>query len=90
MLTHHTSNGCNMETGDLISSGTVSGPTDEEAACLFERTAGVLPLTLPTGEERLWLEDGDALLITGRASREGYRSIGFGPCGAEVLPADQD
>jgi fumarylacetoacetase len=88
MLTHHTSNGCNMESGDLISSGTVSGPTDEEAACLFERTAGVLPLTLPTGEERLWLEDGDELVITGRASRQGYRSIGFGSCGAEILPAD--
>lgn len=87
MLTHHTSNGCNLLPGDLLSSGTISGPQETEAACLFERTAGALPLELPSGESRLWLEDGDELAITGRAERAGFRSIGFGACGARVLPA---
>ncbi|KPF89817.1 hypothetical protein IP81_16255 [Novosphingobium sp. AAP83] len=87
MTAHHTSNGCNLEAGDLLSSGTVSGPTDEEAACLFERTAGTLPLDLPGGEQRLWLEDEDELVITGRAERDGFASIGFGPCGARIAPA---
>lgn len=87
MLTHHTSNGCNLLPGDLLSSGTISGPREEEAACLFERTAGVLPLNLPSGESRLWLQDGDELVITGRAERAGFRGIGFGACGARVLPA---
>ncbi len=87
MLTHQTSGGCNLEPGDLLSSGTVSGPTDESAGCLLEITAGTLPIVLPNGEERLWLEDGDAFVITGRATRDGFVGLGFGACGATVLPA---
>lgn len=87
MTAHHTSNGCNLEPGDLLSSGTVSGPTDQEAACLFERTAGTLPLELAGGEARLWLEDDDEFVITGRAEREGFVGIGFGACGARIAPA---
>jgi fumarylacetoacetase len=87
MLTHHASGGCNMQPGDLISSGTVSGPTDEAAACLFELTAGTVPVELPTGEERNWLEDGDRFVIGGRARKAGFATIGFGSCGATLLPA---
>jgi fumarylacetoacetase len=87
MVTHHTSNGCNLEPGDLLSCGTISGPADESAACLFERTAGTLPLDLPNGEQRCWLEDGDEITLIGRARREGYVDIGFGRCGARILPA---
>jgi fumarylacetoacetase len=87
MLVHQTSGGCNLEPGDLLSSGTVSGPTDEAAACMFEITAGTLPIDLPNGEQRNWIEDGDLFVITGRAERDGFVGIGFGACGAEVLPA---
>ncbi|WP_375381205.1 fumarylacetoacetase [uncultured Sphingomonas sp.] len=87
MLTHQTSGGCNLEPGDLLASGTVSGPTDESSACLLEITAGTLPIVLPNGEERYWLEDGDTFVITGRATRDGFVGIGFGACGATVLPA---
>ena len=87
MLTHQTSGGCNLEPGDLLASGTVSGPTDESAACLLEITAGTLPIVLPNGEERCWLEDGDMFVITGRATRDGFVGLGFGTCGATVLPA---
>lgn len=87
MTAHHTSNGCNLEPGDLLSSGTVSGPEEQEAACLFERTAGVLPIELPGGERRLWLEDGDEFTITGRAERPGFVGIGFGTCRGRIAPA---
>jgi fumarylacetoacetase len=87
MLTHHTSGGCNLQPGDLLASGTVSGPTDDAAGCLFEITAGTLAIELPTGEKRYWLEDGDEFIITGQAVRPGYRTIGFGRCGAEVSAA---
>jgi fumarylacetoacetase len=87
MLTHITSNGCNAQPGDLIGGGTVSGPTEETTACFFERTAGVLPIQLPNGESRLWIEDDDEVILTARAEREGFVGIGFGTCGAKVLPA---
>lgn len=86
MLTHHAIGGCNLETGDLLASGTLSGRDLESAACLAEITGGRAPVTLPGGETRVWLEDGDELIITGRAEREGFVSIGFGPCAAEILP----
>lgn len=88
MLTHHTSNGCNLQTGDLLASGTTSGPTDESRACYSEITArGTRPLTLPNGEKRAWLEDGDEIIFRGRAERQGFRSIGFGECRAVIAPA---
>jgi fumarylacetoacetase len=88
MLAHHTSNGCNLASGDLLASGTTSGPDPDAKACLAEiNQRGTRPLELPTGERRLWLEDGDSLQIRGRAAREGYVSIGFGPCDGVITPA---
>ena len=87
MVAHHTSNGCNLMTGDLIGSGTTSGPTDESRACLLEITLGRQPVALPDGESRCWLEDGDSIVLAGRAERAGFVSIGFGRCEGRILPA---
>ncbi len=88
MLTHHASNGCNLQTGDLLASGTVSGPTKESAGCLLEMTRrGAEPIQLPTGEVRKFLEDGDEVIFRGYCEREGYPSIGFGECRGVILPA---
>lgn len=87
MITHHAIGGCNLETGDLISSGTLSGEELSSAACLVEITGGRVPVELPNGERRLWLEDGDELVMTARAEREGFVSIGFGACAGLVVPA---
>ena len=85
LATHHTSNGCNMQPGDLIGSGTISGPTDESRGCMLERTArGTKPLELPTGERRAFLEDGDEVVLRAYCEREGYRRIGFGECSGVV------
>ena len=89
MLAHHASNGCDLRPGDLFASGTVSGPEDEAKACLMEANErGTRALSLARGETRLWLEDGDEVLIRGRAQRDGYVSIGFGPCNGRVTPAE--
>jgi fumarylacetoacetase len=81
MVTHHTSNGCNLQPGDLIASGTVSGPEKENRGCLLERTwRGEEPLDLPTGEKRGFLEDGDEVILRGHCEREGFARIGFGEC----------
>jgi fumarylacetoacetase len=86
-LAHHTVNGCNLQPGDLLASGTISGPTEESRGCMLELTwRGANPLTLPNGETRKWLEDGDRLTITGWAQGDGYR-IGFGEVTGRVLPA---
>jgi fumarylacetoacetase len=88
MATHHMSNGCNLEPGDLLGSGTASGPTDDSRACLSEATErGKVPLTLDSGETRAWLLDGDEVIFTGRASRDGFVSIGFGTCAGRINPA---
>jgi fumarylacetoacetase len=88
MLSHHTSNGCNLHSGDLFASGTTSAPGSDAQACLAEiNQRGTRPLELPAGERRLWLEDGDSLQIRGRAVREGYVPIGFGPCDGVITPA---
>ncbi|MEO8619940.1 MAG: fumarylacetoacetase, partial [bacterium] len=88
LLTHHASNGCNLMPGDLIASGTVSGETNESRGCLLERTwRGTEPLTLPTGESRKFLEDGDEVIMRGWCERDGYRRIGFGECRGIVVPA---
>ena len=88
-LAHHTINGCPLQPGDLLASGTVSGPTPESRGCLLELTwRGAQPLTLPGGETRTGLEDGDLLTITGWAEGDGYR-VGFGEVTGEVLPAPQ-
>ncbi len=86
-LAHHTVNGCNLEPGDLLASGTISGSTEESRGCMLELTwRGANPLKLPNGETRKWLEDGDTLTITGWCQGDGYR-IGFGDMGGRVVSA---
>ena len=86
-LAHHTVTGCNLRPGDLMASGTISGPERHERGCLLELTwRGEEPLQLPGGEERTFLRDGDEVIITGTAEREGVR-IGFGPCAGRIVPA---
>jgi fumarylacetoacetase len=88
MIAHHSSNGCNMNPGDLIGSGTISGPSDESRACITEITeAGKKPLQLTSGEQRTALEDGDEITLRAWAKRDGYVAIGFGDCVGKVLPA---
>nr|WP_279343733.1 fumarylacetoacetase [Variovorax terrae] len=89
MVAHHTSNGCALDTGDLLGSGTVSGEAEGAQGALLELTAGgSRPLHLEaTGEQRSFLEDGDEVTLSGRCEREGFVSIGFGECRAAILPA---
>lgn len=88
MLTHHASNGCNLRPGDLLASGTVSGPEPEARGCLLEITSGGKdPLHLPSGESRTFLEDGDEVILRARCIREGAITIGFGECRGRVVPA---
>lgn len=88
LLTHHASNGCNLRPGDLLASGTVSGPEETSRGCLLELTSrGQRPVTLPNGETRAFLADGDEVTLAGWCERDGFRRIGFGDCTGEVLPA---
>lgn len=88
MLTHHASNGCNLQTGDLMATGTVSGKDKSERGCLLELTwRGTEPLELPSGEQRRFLEDGDEIIMKGFCEREGFRRIGLGECRGRILPA---
>ncbi|MGI9055776.1 MAG: fumarylacetoacetate hydrolase family protein, partial [Pyrinomonadaceae bacterium] len=88
MLTHHASNGCNLQTGDLMATGTVSGQEDSERGCLLEMTKrGAEPVTLPSGETRKFLEDGDEIIMKCFCEREGFRRIGFGECRGRIVPA---
>jgi fumarylacetoacetase len=91
LVTHHASNGCNLRPGDLIASGTVSGAAKETRGCLLERTwRGTEPLTLPSGEERRFLEDGDEVALRGHCEREGFARIGFGECRGTVAGDGQE
>lgn len=88
LLTHHASNGCNLQPGDLLGSGTVSGESKDSRGCLLELTwRGTEPLRLPNGEERRFLQDGDEVILRGHAERAGARRIGLGECRGVVLPA---
>ncbi|WP_411881099.1 fumarylacetoacetase [Polaromonas sp. YR568] len=88
MLTHHTVNGCNLQPGDLLGSGTQSGARPEQAGSLLELSSGGKnPLTLANGETRTFLQDGDAVILRGWCEREGFTRIGFGECRGQVLPA---
>ena len=88
LLTHHTSGGCNLQPGDLLGSGTLSGSAPEAAGSLLELTqAGREALTLPNGEQRTFLADGDILILRGHCSHPGWRRIGFGECAGMILPA---
>ncbi len=98
MLTHHSSNGCNLQPGDLIASGTVSGPARESRGCLLELTwdgepgrvvpaTQRTPLKFPTGETRTFLQDGDEVIFRGWCETPGYQRIGLGESRGRILPA---
>ena len=88
MIAHHASGGCALRTGDLLGSGTVSGPDRKTAGCLLEITArGAEPISLPSGETRSFLEDGDEVILRGRCEREGFVGIGLGECRGAVISA---
>jgi fumarylacetoacetase len=98
LLTHHASNGCNLQPGDLLASGTVSGPARDSRGCLLELTwdgepgrsvpaTQRTPLQLPTGEQRTFLQDGDEVILRGWCEAPGYRRIGLGECGGRIKPA---
>lgn len=88
IVTHHASNGCNLRPGDLLGSGTLSGLTPDSFGSLIELTqGGAQPIELPGGEQRSFLQDGDEILFTARASAPGHVPIGFGECRATVIPA---
>ena len=88
MLTHHASNGCNLRPGDLLASGTVSGEGKSARGCLLELTTrGQDPVTLPTGEQKKFLEDGDEVILRGFCEGDGFRRIGLGTCRGRILPA---
>jgi fumarylacetoacetase len=88
-LAHHTVNGCNLRTGDLLASGTISGPAEDSYGSLLETTwQGMKPIQLPDGEERRFLEDGDTVLMTGWCQGEDYR-VGFGEVVGTIFPTKQ-
>jgi len=87
MVAHHTEGGCNLRPGDLIGTGTQSGPGEGEQGCLLELSrGGKQPIALPNGESRAFLEDGDVVTLRAWCEREGHARIGFGVCSGEVLP----
>jgi len=86
MVTHHTINGCNLRPGDLLASGTVSGPAADSLGCLLELTRrGAEPLELPGAETRTFLQDGDEVTLTAFCAREGAARIGFGECRGRIV-----
>jgi fumarylacetoacetase len=88
LLAHHSSGGCNLRTGDVLGTGTLSGPLPEQGGSLLELTrGGQRPLELTNGESRRFLEDGDTVTLRACCERPGARRIGFGACHASVLPA---
>jgi fumarylacetoacetase len=89
MLAHHTSNGCPLRAGDLLASGTVSGPEKENRGCLLELTwNGLKPLQFPNGETRKFLEDGDEVVLTGYCRRDGFVPIGLGSCVGTIVATE--
>lgn len=89
LITHHTVNGCNLQPGDLLGSGTLSGPEAAQAGSLLELTdAGKKPITLPWGESRSFLEDGDEIIMKAVCKKEGYPDISFGSVSGSVLKAN--
>ncbi|WP_206001710.1 fumarylacetoacetase [Paraburkholderia aromaticivorans] len=88
-LAHHTASGCNVRVGDLMGSGTISGPTPDSCGSLLESTwNGQRPLALPSGNARAFLQDGDEVAIRGWCQGDGYR-VGFGTCSGKILPAPE-
>jgi fumarylacetoacetase len=90
MLTHHTSNGCNLRPGDLFASGTISGPDKGSQGCMLELTRrGTEPVLLPTGEERKFLHDGDEIILRAYFQREGAARIGLGECAGLIVASSR-
>jgi fumarylacetoacetase len=88
IVAHQTSNGCNLKPGDLLASGTISGPTPDSCGSMIELTqGGKSPIQLPSGETRTFLEDGDEVIERGRCEREGFVPIGFGDASGVIRPA---
>jgi len=88
LIAHHTVNGCNLASGDLLGSGTLSGPLAEQGGSMMELSGGgKKPIGLANGESRTWLQDGDSIILRGYCQRQGFRRIGFGECRGTVLPA---
>lgn len=90
MVTHHAANGCNLRPGDLIASGTTSGPTDDSRACIAELNDNATTALTLGDEKRLWLDDGDEVVFRARAERAGHAAIGFGECSGIIGPAVGD
>ena len=93
LLTHHASNGCNLRPGDLLATGTISGPDEGSEGCLLEMKHRAKPITLPSGETRTFLEDGDEVSFRAHTCVEGLPRIGFGECAGrlvEARPANTD
>lgn len=89
LITHHTSNGCNLNAGDLLGTGTLSGPTPEEAGSLLELSfGGKNPLTLPNGEVRTFLEDGDTVILKAYCESDNAVRIGFGSCSGTIISSN--
>lgn len=88
LLTHHASNGCNLRPGDLLATGTISGPEQGSEGCLLEMKHRAGPLRLPTGETRAFLEDGDRVTFQGYCDKSGLPRIGFGECAGRIIPAE--
>jgi fumarylacetoacetase len=84
IVTHHASNGCNLRSGDLLATGTISGPDEGSEGCLLEMKHRGEPVRLPTGETRTFLEDGDEVAFRGFAERDGLPRIGFGVCAGRI------
>ena len=88
LVAHHTSNGCNLQVGDLLGTGTLSGPLPEQGGSLLELSlGGKAPLRLPHGEERSFLEDGDTVTLRAYAQAPGAVRIGLGAVSGTVLAA---
>lgn len=85
LLTHHASNGCNLRPGDLLATGTISGPAEGSEGCLLEMKHRSQPVTLPTGETRTFLENGDEVILRGYCERPGLPRIGFGDCIGRIV-----
>jgi fumarylacetoacetase len=88
LVAHHTVNGCNLRPGDLLGSGTLSGPNPDQAGSMLELTVGGKnPITLPNGETRSFFADGDTLSLRAWCERDGARRIGFGECSGTIVTA---
>ena len=90
LVTHHASGGCNLRSGDLLATGTISGPEQGSEGCLLEMKHRSEPLRLATGETRTFLEDGDEVIFRGFCQRPGLPRIGFGECTGRIVPASHD